>query len=51
MSKKEPSVEALRKAWDEGKQSGIAGRFDMRAIIRDAKIEKRKAVKKGDALI
>jgi antitoxin ParD1/3/4 len=39
-------VKMLRKAWDEGKRSGIAGRFDMRAIIREAKAEKRKAAGK-----
>lgn len=30
-------LEALRRAWDEGKASGVAGPFDMKAIIAGAK--------------
>jgi len=30
-------IEALRRAWDEGKASGTSGTLDMAAIIREAK--------------
>ena len=39
-------VKMLRKAWDEGKRSGTPVRYDMRAIIREAKAQKRKAAGK-----
>lgn len=32
-------LRVLRAAWDQGKASGVAGRFDMRAIIAEAKRE------------
>jgi antitoxin ParD1/3/4 len=37
---RQEEIEALRRAWDDGKASGIAGRLDMKAIIREAKAEK-----------
>ena len=33
-------IEALRRAWDSGKSSGIAGPLVMKAILRDARNEK-----------
>lgn len=33
---------ALRRAWDEGKKSGSAGHYDMRAIIAEAKSDKKR---------
>ncbi len=32
-------IEALRRAWDHGKASGISGPLDMKAIIQEAKAE------------
>ncbi len=32
-------LRALRAAWDRGKASGVAGPFDMKAIIAEAKSE------------
>jgi antitoxin ParD1/3/4 len=32
-------IEALRRAWDRGKASGLAGPLDMKAIIQEAKAE------------
>lgn len=29
--------DALRRAWDEGKASGRAGKYDMRKLLREAK--------------
>jgi antitoxin ParD1/3/4 len=40
------SDEALKKAWDEGKASGIAGPLDIEAIIARAKAA-RKAGRRG----
>jgi antitoxin ParD1/3/4 len=33
-------IEALRRAWDDGKASGVAGALDMKTIIRESKDEK-----------
>ena len=33
-------LEFLRKAWDEGKESGVAGAFDMEAILKEVQAEK-----------
>jgi antitoxin ParD1/3/4 len=37
-------IEALRRAWDRGKASGVAGPLDMKAIIREAKAEMQAAL-------
>jgi len=43
---REEEIEALRRAWDEGKASGSAGALDMAALIREAKDEKAAAVRR-----
>lgn len=30
-------LDALRRAWDEGKASGLAGRYNMRKLLKEAK--------------
>jgi len=37
---RERDVEALRRAWDEGKASGPAGKLSMAEIIAEARLEK-----------
>lgn len=41
---REQDIELLRRRWDEGKASGIAGPLDMKGIIAD---ERRKHAKKA----
>jgi antitoxin ParD1/3/4 len=43
---REQELVALRRAWDEGKRSGIAGPYDMASIIAEAKSENAKSKRK-----
>jgi len=42
---RERDLDAIRGAWAEGKASGVAGPYDMRAIIRQARAGADKAAK------
>jgi len=36
---RQEELEALRRAWDDGKASGVHGPVDMRSIIEEARAE------------
>jgi len=44
---REQDLDAIRGAWAEGKASGLAGPYDMRAIIRQARAGAEKAAKRA----
>jgi antitoxin ParD1/3/4 len=44
---RDSEFELLRRAWDEGKRSGVAGPYDMASIIAEARGEARKRPKRA----